>query len=89
LQSVVERELRSELGAGLGLHFIGGRFVADAWQRARTFYGVTNERVLIVPGLFQRQPSARFNRSVPSPKAGQMAQPIVNPRAKPPAAKSR
>jgi hypothetical protein len=39
----------------MGLHLIVGRFFVDAWQRARTYYGVTTERVLIASGLFQRQ----------------------------------
>jgi hypothetical protein len=39
----------------VGLYIIFGRFVLDAWQRARTFYGVTSERVVIVSGLMARQ----------------------------------
>jgi len=49
----------------VGLYFIFGRFFADGWQRARTYYGVTNERVLIVSGLFQRQVKSLSLRNLP------------------------
>ena len=39
----------------IGLYLIFGRFIVEAQQRARTMYGVTNERVLIVSGLFNRK----------------------------------
>jgi hypothetical protein len=39
----------------IGLYFVFGRFLVDAWARQRTFYGVTNERILIVSGLFARR----------------------------------
>jgi hypothetical protein len=39
----------------IGIYIIIGRFYVDAKQRARTFYAVTNERVLIVSGLFSRK----------------------------------
>ena len=39
----------------IGLYLILGRFVVEAKQRERTLYGVTNERVLIVSGLFSRK----------------------------------
>jgi hypothetical protein len=39
----------------VGLHIIVGRFFADAYQRSRTFYGVTDQRVIIIDGLFNRQ----------------------------------
>lgn len=38
----------------VGLYLIAGRFFADARQRAKTFYGLTNQRVIIVSGLFSR-----------------------------------
>jgi hypothetical protein len=39
----------------IGLYLIFGRFFADARMRARTSYGVTNERVIIISGLFSQQ----------------------------------
>jgi hypothetical protein len=39
----------------IGLYFVFGRFFVDARSRQRTFYGVTNERILIVSGLFSQQ----------------------------------
>jgi hypothetical protein len=38
----------------VGLYLIFGRFFIDARSRARTFYGVTNERIIIVSGLFSQ-----------------------------------
>lgn len=34
----------------IGLYLMFGRFGVDARQRARTFYGVTSERVITSPG---------------------------------------
>lgn len=39
----------------MGLYMVFGRFVADAKQRSNTYYAITNERVLIVSGLFSRK----------------------------------
>jgi Bacterial PH domain len=39
----------------VGLYVIFGRFFVDARSRARTFYGVTNARIIIVSGLFAQQ----------------------------------
>ena len=34
----------------VGLYMVVGRFFVDAWVRARTVYGVTSQRILILPG---------------------------------------
>ena len=39
----------------VGLYLIFGRFFADAYGRARTYYGVTSERIIIVSGIFSQQ----------------------------------
>ena len=39
----------------IGLYFVFGRFIFEARLRARTFYGVTNERVIIVSENFGRR----------------------------------
>ena len=38
-----------------GIYFVMGRFFVEAKQRSKTFYAVTNERVLIVSGIFSRK----------------------------------
>jgi hypothetical protein len=39
----------------MGLYITIGRFFADARQRARTYYALTDQRVVIIAGLFSRQ----------------------------------
>jgi hypothetical protein len=39
----------------MGIFLIVGRFFVDSYQRARTYYGVTEKRVVIVSGLINRQ----------------------------------
>jgi hypothetical protein len=39
----------------IGFYILFGRFFVDAKSRERTVYGVTNERILIVSGLFSQQ----------------------------------
>ena len=38
----------------IGVYLIVGRFFLDAKQRSKTFYGLTNERVVIVSGIVSR-----------------------------------
>jgi hypothetical protein len=38
----------------LGLYLVVGRFWVDARQRARTFYALTDRRVVIISGIFSR-----------------------------------
>jgi hypothetical protein len=39
----------------VGVYLIVGRFFVDAWQRDKTYYGVTNERIIIVSGHLNRK----------------------------------
>lgn len=38
----------------IGLYLVFGRFFVDALQRARTYYGLTDSRIMIVSGLINR-----------------------------------
>ena len=38
----------------IGIYIVVGRFLTEARQRSRTFYAVTNDRVIIISGLFGR-----------------------------------
>lgn len=39
----------------IGLYMLVGRFFVDWYQRTRTFYGLTDQRVIILSGVFNRQ----------------------------------
>jgi hypothetical protein len=39
----------------VGLYFVFGRFLTDALDRGRTYYGVTSDRIIIVNGFFGRR----------------------------------
>jgi hypothetical protein len=49
----------------VGLYLIVGRFFVDVRQRSKTFYGVTNERIIIVSGLFSRKIKSLNLRTLP------------------------
>ena len=49
----------------VGLYLIAGRFFADAWERGKTVYVITNERVLIVGGLLKRTVTSLELRTLP------------------------
>ena len=38
----------------IGLYIIFGRFIYDSKKRAKTFYGLTDKRVIIISGLFNK-----------------------------------
>ena len=42
----------------IGIYLIAGRFFVDSYQRSRTYYGVTDQRVLILSGISARQVKA-------------------------------
>ncbi|WP_051748560.1 hypothetical protein [Nevskia soli] len=39
----------------IGIYIIVGRFFVDSYLRARTYYGVTDQRVIILGGLMNRE----------------------------------
>ena len=39
----------------IGLYMLVGRFFVDWYQRTRTVYGLTDQRVIIISGVFNRQ----------------------------------
>ena len=49
----------------VGLHFVIGRFFTDAIKRRRTFYAVTNRRVIIISGIFWQNVRSLFIRGIP------------------------
>ncbi len=38
----------------VGLYILFGRFLIDAWQRSKSYYGVSDQRVIIISGLFSQ-----------------------------------
>lgn len=49
----------------IGLYFMFGRFVTDAWRRARTSYGLTDQRIVIVTGLVSRSATSLALQTLP------------------------
>jgi hypothetical protein len=48
-----------------GQYLIWGRFVFDGWLKRRTYYGLTNRRVLVVQEGFKRKVSWTYLESIP------------------------
>ncbi len=49
----------------MGIYAIFGRFFVDLAQRRRTYYALTNERALIISGLFHHNIKAIFIKYLP------------------------
>jgi hypothetical protein len=50
----------------VGLYMVIGRFFLDAYQRSKTFYGVTSERVIIITNTFSRSIKSLNIRMLPT-----------------------
>jgi hypothetical protein len=50
----------------MGQYFIWGRFLYDGWLKRRTYYAVTNRRVLIVQEGWKRKTSSMYLEAIPS-----------------------
>ena len=50
----------------VGQYMIWGRFLYDAWLKRRTYYAITNRRVLVKQEGWKRKVSATFLESLPS-----------------------
>jgi hypothetical protein len=44
----------------IGLYFVFGRFIGDAWLRGQKLYALTDRRILIVSGALRRQVRSLF-----------------------------
>src|SRR5271166_1660814 len=49
----------------MGQYFIWGRFLVMAWKKRRTFYAVTNRRVMVVQNGFPRKMASGFIDTLP------------------------
>jgi hypothetical protein len=49
----------------MGLYVTVGRFITDAKERERTYYALTDKRIIIVTGLFARKVSTIDFKSLP------------------------
>lgn len=49
----------------LGQYFIWGRFLYAAWMRGRTYYAITNQRVMVVQNGMKPRVASAFIKSLP------------------------
>ena len=50
----------------IGQYLIWGRFLYDAWLKRRTYYAVTNRRLLVVQGGWKRKSSWMYIKAIPT-----------------------
>jgi len=50
----------------IGQYFIWGRFFYDAWLKRRTYYAITNRRVLILQEGWKRKTSSTYLDAIPT-----------------------
>ncbi|MCU1243234.1 MAG: hypothetical protein JWO71_3960 [Candidatus Acidoferrum typicum] len=50
----------------VGNYMVWGRFFVDAWLKRRTFYAVTNRRVLVLQEGWKKKTSTTFLESIPT-----------------------
>jgi len=49
----------------IGNYMVWGRFLVDAWAKRRTYYAVTNRRVLVLQEGWRRKTSTTFLEAIP------------------------
>jgi hypothetical protein len=49
----------------VGLYFIFGRFLVDIYSRKKTYYGLTNERIIIISGIFSQTVKSLILKTLP------------------------
>jgi len=64
-------ELWGAMFVAIGLYFVFGRFLFDAYIRAGTYYGVTNQRIMISSGLLRREVRSMFLAGLPEMRLSQ------------------
>ncbi len=50
----------------IGQYMIWGRFLYDAWLKRRTYYGITNRRVLLLQEGWKRKTSSIYLEAIPT-----------------------
>src|ERR1700740_3412280 len=50
----------------VGNYMVWGRLFVDAWRKRRTYYAVTNRRVLVLQDGWKKKTSTTFLESLPS-----------------------
>lgn len=50
----------------IGQYFIWGRFVYDAWLKRRTYYALTNRRILVLQEGWKRKTNSMYLEAIPT-----------------------